>query len=157
VHGPRDEALAYLDATLAAADEPHRIVLTHAPPHLGGHYAPHPEWGFTEREDRFLDILRRHGVRLVCCAHGLSFDHHEHDGIRFVMSGGGGTGLCSHLHGICAAGDGRPEDRGSLFHAVQVVVGEDGAIGGRVLQAFEPDPRRARITFGDLRQSSHVV
>ena len=149
IAGPRDEALAFLDETLAAATEPHRIVLTHAPPHLSGRYAPHPEWGFTEREDRFLDILRRHRVALVCCAHGLSFDQHVHDGIRFVMSGGGGTGLCSHLNGICAEGDGRPEDRGALFHAVQFVVGAGGAISGRVIQAFEPDPRRARIRFGD--------
>src|SRR5215217_2653227 len=45
------------------------------PPYLDGHFAPHAEWGFTYREADFLDILRRHGVALVCCAHGLAFDH----------------------------------------------------------------------------------
>jgi hypothetical protein len=134
--GPREEALAFLDASLDAAQAPNRVVLTHMPPHLDGHYAPHPEWGFTRGEDDFVALLRRHGVGLVCCAHGLAFDHHVHDGIHFVMSGGGGTGLCSHFRGICAEGPSRPEDRGSLYHAVEISITEDGGISGRVLQAF---------------------
>jgi Calcineurin-like phosphoesterase len=147
VEGPREEALAFLERSLEAADTPNRVVLTHMPPHLGGHYQPHPEWGFQAREHEFLELLRRHGVGLVCCAHGLAFDHHVHDGIHFVMSGGGGTGLCSDFRGICAEGDGRPADRGSLFHAVQIEMAENGAVSGRVLQAFEPDTRRARLRF----------
>jgi calcineurin-like phosphoesterase family protein len=147
VEGPREEALAFLERSLEAADTPNRVVLTHMPPHLGGHYQPHPEWGFQAREDEFLELLGRDGVGLVCCAHGLAFDHHVHDGIHFVMSGGGGTGLCSDFRGICAEGDGRPADRGSLFHAVQIEMAEDGAVSGRVLQAFEPDPRRAVLRF----------
>lgn len=147
VAGPREEALKFLERSLAAADVPHRVVLTHMPPHLGGHYEPHPEWGFQAREDEFLELLRRHGVGLVCCAHGLAFDHHVHDGIRFVMSGGGGTGLCSDFRGICAEGDGHPADRGSLFHMVQIEITETGAVSGKVLQAFEPEPGRARLTF----------
>lgn len=136
VAGPDEEALAFLDATLSGAAEPHRVVLMHAPPALDGHLAPHPEWGFDLREPEFLELVRRHGVRLVCCAHALLFDHHVHDGTHFVISGGGGTGLCSHLHGICSAGEGRPEDRGALFHAVKVTIAEDGEISGEVLQAF---------------------
>jgi hypothetical protein len=147
VEGPREEALAFLERSLEAADAPHRVVLTHMPPHLGGHYEPHPEWGFQRREDEFLELLRRHGVSLVCCAHGLAFDHHVHDGIHFVMSGGGGTGLCSNFRGICAEGEGHPADRGSLFHVVQIEIAEDGAVSGRVLQAFEPEPGRARLCF----------
>jgi calcineurin-like phosphoesterase family protein len=147
IEGPREEALAFLERSLEAADAPHRVVLTHTPPALDGHYEPHPEWGFDAREDEFLDLLRRHGVGLVCCAHGLAFDHHVHDGIHFVMSGGGGTGLCSEFRGICAEGEGQPADRGSLFHMVQIAIGEDGAVSGKVLQAFEPVPDRARLRF----------
>jgi hypothetical protein len=147
VEGPREEALEFLERSLAAADAQHRVVLTHMPPHLGGHYEPHPEWGFQHREDEFLELLRRHGVGLVCCAHGLAFDHHVHAGTHFVMSGGGGTGLCSDFRGICAEGEGHPADRGSLFHAVQIEIGENGAVSGKVLQAFEPEPGRARLTF----------
>jgi hypothetical protein len=82
-------------------------------------------------------------------AHGLAFDHHVHEGIHFVMSGGGGTGLCSHFNGVCTEGSGRPEDRGSLFHAVEITVTADGAVSGRVIQAFEANASAARLRFGD--------
>ncbi|HEV3407594.1 MAG TPA: metallophosphoesterase [Gaiellaceae bacterium] len=134
--GPRDEDLEFLERALAAAAEPHRVVLMHMPPHLDGHFAPHPEWGFKQRETEFLAILRRHDAKLVCCAHGLAFDDHVHDGVRFIMSGGGGTGLCSHFRGVCTEGPGRPEDRGALFHAVEITISETGAVSRRLLQAF---------------------
>jgi hypothetical protein len=65
------------------------------------------------------------------------------------MSGGGGSGLCSHLHGVCSPGPGHPEDRGGLFHAVQITIADTGAVSGRVLQAFAAPGSRSRITFGD--------
>jgi hypothetical protein len=46
------------------------------------------------------------------------------DTTHFVVSGGGGTALCSHFRDA------------------------DGAISGRVLQAFDPVDGRARLTFG---------
>jgi hypothetical protein len=128
--GPPPHALEYLDDALGRAREPHRVVLLHAPPHLGGHYAPQPECGFQQGEAEFLEILRRHRVELVCCAHGLGYDHHVRDGIRFVMSGGGGSALYLSYH---HAGP----DRGALFHAVQVTLAD--GVRGRVIQAFAPD------------------
>jgi hypothetical protein len=89
-----------------------------------------------------LDVLHRHDVRLVCCAHGLGFDHHVHDGIRFVMSGGGGAALYLSYRDA-----GR--DRGALFHAVEVTLTGTGAVRGRVLQAFAPPGSPAPLTFGD--------
>ena len=121
----------------------------HAPPHFDGRYAPHPEWGFNVREDDFLRLVRRHGVKLVCCAHALFFDHHVHDGTHFVVSGGGGTALCSHFRGVCAEGEQRPEDRGALFHAVELTITAAGDVSGRVLQAFDPVDGHARLHFGD--------
>jgi hypothetical protein len=147
--GPRDEDLAFLEQSLEAADEPHRVVLMHMPPHLDGHFAPHPEWGFKRREHEFLALLRAHDVELVCCAHGLAFDHHVHEGTHFVMSGGGGSGLCSHFRGICTEGPGSPEDRGSLFHAVEITISEAGAISGRVIQAFAGVEAVSRQGFAD--------
>jgi hypothetical protein len=140
--GPGPEALRFLDEALAAAPEPHRVVLLHAPPHLDGHYSPQPECGFRQGEAEFLDIVRRHGVKLVCCAHGLGFDHHVHDGIRFVMSGGGGAALYLSYRGAGA-------DRGALFHAVAITLGEAGAVSGRVLQAFAPPGSPPPFAFGD--------
>jgi hypothetical protein len=146
--GPGDEALAFLARSLEAAPEPNHVVLMHCPPHFDGRFTPHPEWGFDIRESEFLGLVRLHGVKLVCCAHALFFDHFSHDGTHFVVSGGGGTALCSHFRGVCAGGDGRPEDRGALFHAVRITVDAYGAIEGRVLQAFDPVAGRARIAFG---------
>jgi Calcineurin-like phosphoesterase len=145
--GPREEVLRFLDDTLAGAEEPNRVVLMHMPPALDRRYAPHEDWGFVVREREFLDLLRRHRVGLVCAAHGLAFDTVVRDGTRFVMSGGGGTGLCSHLHGICTQGEGRPEDRGALFHAVELAIALDGRVTGRVLQAFAPHGE-SRFAFG---------
>lgn len=146
--GPRPEALAFLARSLEAASEPHRVVLMHCPPHFNGRFTPHPEWGFDVREGEFLSLVRAHGVKLVCCAHALFFDHLMHHATHFVISGGGGTALCSHFRGVCAEGEGRPEDRGVLFHAVQITITADGAISGRVLQAFDPIDGHARISFG---------
>jgi hypothetical protein len=148
VQGPRDEDLAFLERTLETADEPHRVVLVHTPPYLDGHFAPHADWGFKRREPEFLAILRSHSVTLVCCAHGLAFDHHVHEGIHFVMSGGGGTGLCSHFRGICTEGSGRPEHRGAVFHVVEIALARDGTASGRVIQAFDRDQTHAR-SFDD--------
>ena len=123
----------------------------HAPPRFDGRFAPHPEWGFDLREREFLDLVRRHHVGLVCCAHALLFDHHVRDGTRYVVSGGGGTAICSHFRGVCTAGEGRPEDRGALFHAVEITIAGDGTTSGRVLQAFDPVDGHARLRLPDHR------
>ncbi len=140
--GPSAEALRFLDVTLGATSEPHLVVLMHAPPHLDGHYAPQPECGFKQGEAEFLDIIRRRGVKLVCCAHGLGFDHHVRDGVRFVMSGGGGAAL--YLSYRNAGGD-----RGALFHAVEITITETAAVRGRVFQAFAPPGDAPPFSFGD--------
>ena len=145
--GPRAATLGFLAERLEAASEPHRVVLMHCPPSFGGRLDPHPEWGFDVGEPAFLDLMREHRVDLVCCAHALLFDQHVHAGTQYVVSGCGGTALCSHFRGVCAAGEGHPEDRGALFNAVQMTIAEDGAISGRVLQAFDAD-NRARFSFG---------
>jgi hypothetical protein len=140
--GPSLESLRFLDETLAATREPYRVVLLHAPPHLDGHYAPQPECGFRQGEPEFLDIIRRHGVKLVCCAHGLGFDHYVRDGIRFVMSGGGGAALYpSYRNAGC--------ERDALFHAVELRLTETAAVQGRVIQAFAPRGSAPPLTFGD--------
>jgi hypothetical protein len=141
--GPSVEALRFLDETLAATSEPHRVVLLHAPPHLDGHYAPQAECGFRQGEPEFLDIIRRHDVKLVCCAHGLGFDHHVRDGIRFVMTGGAGAALYLSYRNASE------RDRGALFHAVEITFTETGAVRGRIFQAFAAPGSAAPFTFGD--------
>lgn len=97
-------------------------------------YAPQRECGVQPGEPEFLDIIRRHDVRLVCCAHGLGFDQHVRDGVQFVMSGCGGAALnLSYRH---AGG----RNRGALFHAVEITLTEAGEIRGRV---FRPSRHEA--------------
>lgn len=135
--GPGDDDLAFLERCLSADDHAHQIVLMHMPPHFDGHYAPHPEWGFAANEREFLAIVRAHRVRLVCCAHVIAYDYHVHDGIPYVVSGGGGWGLCSH-YGTCRRlTGGEAPARGSFYHFVEIAVHESGAIAGRVIRAAE--------------------
>jgi Calcineurin-like phosphoesterase len=144
---PRDDVLEFLETTLARADEPHRVVLMHPPPFVSERGRIHPDWAYDEPQREFVALLRRGGVSLVCCAHGLAFDTAVRDGVRVVMSGGGGTGLCSHYRGICTAGEGTPEDRGALFHAVEIEIGVAGQISGRVRQAFAAPGAPPRLHF----------
>jgi hypothetical protein len=78
----------------------------------------------------------------VCCAHGLGFDHHVHDGIRFVMSGGGGAALYLSYRDA-----GR--NRAALFHAVEITLDQRGDVCGRVLQAFAAPETPPPFTFGE--------
>jgi hypothetical protein len=119
------------------------------PPHLDGHFAPHPDWGFKRRRRELLALLRAHDVKLVCCAHGLAFDHHVLDGTHFVMSGGEAAVLCSHFRGICTEGPGLPEDGGSFFHAVEITISEAG-ISGCVIQASAGVEASRYGSAGDL-------
>jgi hypothetical protein len=48
---------------------------------------------------------------------------------------------------VCTQGDGRPEDRGALFHAVEITISAAGSMSGRVLQAFERVDA-SRLSFG---------
>ena len=49
--------------------------------------------------------------------------------------------------GICAEGEGTPEDRGALFHAVEIEIGAAGEVSGRVHQAFAPPGAPPRLRF----------
>ena len=55
--------------------------------------------------------------------------------------------LDSHFRGICTEGHGRPEDRGGLYHCVELTISEAGAVSGRVVQAFDR-AGTARSRFG---------
>jgi hypothetical protein len=144
--GPREEDLAFLDGALDAAEEPHRIVLMHMPPYLHGRFAPHAEWEFRQREAELLALLRARDVGLVCCAHGLALRRvrARRDPLRHVRRRRQQAllALPRRLHG------GRREDRGSVFHAVEISISEAGTIAGRVIQAFDR-AGESRIRFGD--------
>jgi hypothetical protein len=142
--GPAASDLAFLEHRLADSDHAVRVVVTHQPPHLDGHYAPHADWGFRTREAEFLELLRAHRVQLVCAAHLIAYDFHVRDGIGFLVSGGGGWGLCSHF-GTC--NDPSPPARGSFYHFTEIAVRPNGRLTGRVVRAYHGIQEDARYGF----------
>lgn len=147
----REEDLTYLETCLRDDDHPHRIVLMHMPPNLNNHYSPHSEWGFSKLERQFLSLVKAHDIKLVCCAHVIAYDYYVHDGIPYVVSGGGGWGLCTHFAGECHGQ--KPPYRGSFYHFVEIIVQESGAISGRVIQAFEGTRENPAYSFGKKEAS----
>jgi hypothetical protein len=69
------------------------------------------------------------------------------------MSGGGGSGVCSHFRGVCTEGPGRAEDRGSVYHALEITTTEAGDVWGRVIQAFAQSGE-SRFRFGTAPRAS---
>ena len=145
--GPGEDALEFLAHALEAAAEPHTVVLMHAPPSFGGRFAPHPEWGFNLREPEFLELVRRHDVDLVCCA------------TRCCSTTTCTTAPSSSSRAAAARGCARtcaasaPPGTGTQRTGSALPRGRDhrlrdGAISGRVLQAFDPVDGHARFEFG---------
>ena len=133
--GPRVNDLIFLEESLQDDDHPNKIVFMHAPPYLDDHYEPHGDWGFSTGRSEFLTIVKKHNVKLVCCAHFLAYDYHVHNGTSYVVSGCGGWGLCSHF-GVCSP-KAKPPNRGAFYHFVEVTVQHSGAINGRIIKAFK--------------------
>jgi hypothetical protein len=143
--GPQQEDIEFLEACLKADDHPIRIIMLHMPPYFNGRYTPHPDWGFRQHEAEFLQLVKAYDVKLVCCAHVLAYDHMVWGDTHFVVSGGGGWGICSH-YGVCEFGwdAGTPPEHGAFYHFVQITIHESGIIDGHVYMACEgtkPDHR----------------
>ena len=137
--GPGEASLAFLAGTLAAAEEPHRVVLMHAPPRFAGGFDPHPEWGFSVREEEFLGLVERHGVRLVCCAHALLFDHHVAAGRTSssrAAAAARSARTCAGRARPARARRRRAEPCSMRWRSPE----RGGRVSGRVLQAFDPVP-----------------
>ena len=125
--GPRIEDLEFLENALKDSDQPHKIVFMHLPPSLDDHY-PDP-FGFTLHEGEFLDLIRKYNVKMVCCAHLLCFDYHVHDGVAYIISGGGGWGIFDEIS--------NPPHRGNFYHFVELTIEKSGAVSGCVYRTSE--------------------
>ena len=133
--GPRDIDLLYLERCLSENDRPVTVVFMHMPPNFGGRFAPHEEWGFSNRESEFLEIITKHNVSLVCCAHVLCYDFHLFEGIPFVTTGGGGWGICTHMGETCTSS--QAPDRGVFYHYAKVSIDAAGGISGGIVRSAE--------------------
>jgi 3',5'-cyclic AMP phosphodiesterase CpdA len=81
--------LVWLDAALRTGQR--KLVFTHVPP------ADFGEWaglgGFREGAREFLSILRARRADRAFFGHIHAFDVREHQGVRFILTGGGGSPL----------------------------------------------------------------
>jgi predicted phosphodiesterase len=86
--------LEWLDADLAASDQPLKLVLLHHPPFdpdgtdhimVGGNAA-------------FMDVVERQGVEIVFAGHIHAFVEGEQNGVRYIITGSGGAPLYAGGH-----------------------------------------------------------
>nr|MDQ3368233.1 metallophosphoesterase [Myxococcota bacterium] len=123
----RLEQEAWLEADLAAARARNVraiLVFTHDGPYARGHHG-----GSAIARDRYVPILLRHRVDLVMSGHDHIYQRGELDGLRYLVSGGGGASL----YGIRCGVPGRPkctaEDGAAMVarehHYIVLTIGRD--------------------------------
>lgn len=95
------------------------VVFTHMPPAPLGHWT---DWGalkgaggFKEGSARFVALMEKYKVKRVYMGHIHALDAHERNGVRYVLTGGGGSPLFP--------GPGR-----KLHHWLSVSVGPEGLV-----------------------------
>jgi 3',5'-cyclic AMP phosphodiesterase CpdA len=99
----RTEQEVWLDADLAAARARKAraiIVFTHDGPYARGYHG-----GSAIARDRYVPILLKHRVDLVFSGHDHIYQRGDANGLRYVVSGGGGASL----YGIRCGVSGRPK------------------------------------------------
>lgn len=73
-----------------------KVVLTHMPPvvlKLWGGAVAHNHGGFTRGAAQFTDLMSRAGVERVYMGHVHCFGVQDYKGVRYVLTGGGGSPL----------------------------------------------------------------
>ena len=78
--------LAWIDRTLSGSKADWKIVLGHHPIYSGGEHGDTPEL-----VERFLPLLKRHGVHVYFNGHDHDLQHQESGGIHFFCVGAGST------------------------------------------------------------------
>ena len=123
----RADQEAWLEADLAAARARKVraiIVFTHDGPYARGYHG-----GSALARDRYVPILAKHKVDLVLSGHDHIYQRGEKNGLRYVVTGGGGASL----YGIRCGVEGRPKcavDDGMIHvarehHYVVLTIGRD--------------------------------
>ncbi len=92
------DELAWLDGALTAANsEPgviHRFAVMHHGPFSSGLHGPNAAM----RLARIPQLFKKHRVDLVISGHDHAYERGERDGLRYVVSGGGGAPLYKEFH-----------------------------------------------------------
>ncbi len=120
----RLEQIVWLEADLAAARARGVravLVLTHDGPYSRGYHR-----GNTDARVRYVPIFARHRVDLVLAGHDHLYQRGEIDGVRYVVTGGGGASLYAVSCGVpgkrrCKVDDGMQAiERAHHFVALEI-------------------------------------
>ena len=145
---PGNAQWRWLENTLAAAETPHVVVVSHKPIYTVGHYDPY------EHPEVLTALYRKYGVKLHFAAHDHIYYRTVRDGITFVISAGAGATMSELRHtdraiegDVFFSGYGK-ENKENFFYVVSCRAHEDGIEGeavaaksGRVLDRFEAGRR----------------
>jgi 1,2-diacylglycerol 3-alpha-glucosyltransferase len=101
-----EEELAWIDADLAASEQPLKMVCVHYPPFDpdGGTHTLH------SGNEAFMALMKEHSVDYVFAGHIHAYGQEERDGTVYVITGGAGAPLYVEDH------------PNSSYHYVQVIV-----------------------------------
>lgn len=93
-----DETLQWLERDLGAHPVgkdgiAHLVLVMHIPPRTDTIFPHGTARGYGDQSMRLLGILRRHGVKLVLCSHEHLHMVEDWNGIKVIVSGGGGSPL----------------------------------------------------------------
>jgi 3',5'-cyclic AMP phosphodiesterase CpdA len=107
------EQLAWLDKDLAGAqDAKHRFVFLHRP--LWSRNGRYSEETIEKWMAEVHPLLKKHNVGTVFAGHDHFYEFERIDGIRYIITGGGGAELR------------RPPETGGFYHFLRVRVPEEG-------------------------------
>jgi len=85
------EQLAWLDKDLtAAAADDYRFVMFHHPPYSA---TGRRQQAAARIAELVVPVIARHKVHAVFSGHDHNFQHHFNDGVRYIVTGGGGAPL----------------------------------------------------------------
>jgi hypothetical protein len=85
--------LRWLDKVLGTARGRRKLVFTHKPPKQFARWTSAGIGGFARGSAEFLRLMSRHGVSRVYMGHIHGFGIQEHRGVRYILTGGGGSPL----------------------------------------------------------------
>jgi acid phosphatase type 7 len=122
------EQLAWLETTAAASDAPHKIAAFHHPPYSLDSFGEFEETPVRERLHPLLVKLKFCGA---FCGHHHSFYATRRDGLRYVVTAGGGAHLYRITESKAQAGD--------LFRSFHHFVGCNVTPKGITARVFDPD------------------
>jgi 3',5'-cyclic AMP phosphodiesterase CpdA len=92
--GVNTPELTWLEEQLLASEQPLTFVILHHPPYDPDGTDYTMEWG----NERFMALMEKYGVDIVFAGHIHAYTAGERNGVRYIVTGGGGAPLYGGEH-----------------------------------------------------------